>query len=134
MFHFLGFGLAVGAGIQAWRNIPPDGPVSSDMAFWVLVVAVVLAYLGGRSRRGAYASATATASATAEATAAAHAQQAVQVFITNGEGGARPVGYSIPTGEAPWLATSAERPALTLDQLDGMDLAEFSEETAKEEA
>lgn len=133
MLAFIAFGLAIGAGFQAWRNYPADGPVSGDMAFWVMVAAVVCAYLGGRSRRGAYATATATATATAEATAAAHAQQAVQVFIGSGEG-PRPVGYSVPSADAPWLATSKERPALSLDQLDGMDLAELSEENSTHSA
>jgi hypothetical protein len=125
------FGLGAGAGFQAWRNYPPEGPGTPAGLWCVLVAGMVLAFLAGKSRRRG--SAVATASAHAEASAAATAQQAVQVFIgSEGGHGPRPVGYAMPMSSAPWLATSSERPALDLDQLDGMELSDVLEDSDTE--
>ena len=84
MVQALWFGLGVGAAVQAWRQWPPDGPVTADGVAVVFVVGLVCAYLAGRTRRGASATATATATATADASASAQSLQVVQVVVPDG--------------------------------------------------
>lgn len=125
MLQLLAFGLAVGVGVQAWRNVPADGPASYDAAALVFFVAVLCAYLGGRwdgRGRGARAS----AYASAEATATATAQQQVNVAVVVPGAGARP-SFGLPSETAPWLLEAQERHELTSDQLDGLEVAEILE-------
>lgn len=84
MFKFLVFGLAAGFGYGAFRQYElQNGGIA---AIGVLaVVAVILAFFAGRSRRPA-AVATAIATANATAAAAANAQQAVVVNFNVADG------------------------------------------------
>lgn len=133
MFKAIGFGIAFGAGFQALRNYPPSGPMTQDSLWVILTVAVVLAYLGGRWHgRGnvsAHATATATATATSDAVASNHVQVAV---IVPGQGaGQHRAGTLIPTDAAPWF-TGQDRPEITANDLDGMDLSDFSSDHARD--
>lgn len=136
MLRTILFGLCAGSALQAWRQFPPDGPLTADSALWLALSAVVIA-LGvgwglGRGHRGG---ATAVASAHSEATAAALGNQVhVNVFSRDLEG-ARPVGLTVPDSPS-WRG---EAPVLSSDQVaellsEGADLAELGlEETSVEE-
>lgn len=149
MFKFMAFGIAAGAGFQAWRNYPADGPTDTDMLWVVLVAGMLAAYLGGRwhghARGGATAVAVATAEATATAGAAAHNQvQVINVvprvgvehyddegLVWQKDTKGRPIydrrtGIGVPSDNAPWM--DGGRPALELDQLDGVELTELLED------
>lgn len=115
--HFLAFGIGVGAGIQAWRNWPADGPTSTSMGFVVTVAAVLLAYFGGRRRRPA---AVAVASAHAEAVSTSQVNLAV---VVPGAGHSR-IGATAPEpGAVSWMGH--ERAQVTANDLDGLDLEEL---------
>lgn len=126
MLKAVAFGIACGAGFQAWRNYPADGPATAASLWWLLVAATVCAYLGGRWHGRGRGGATAVAVASAEATAAAQAVNRVQVFNVMPGGGAAPSGVRMPTESAPWL-TGDPAPVLDVDQIDGMDLHELVE-------
>lgn len=137
MVKLIGFGLAAGAGVQAWRNFPPDGPVTARSLALAFVVGVVCAYLGGRwhgrHHVSAWASAKATANAAAVAGASADAHQTVNVAVfappagSQGvQAGGRPA-MRFPDEETLWVG-SAQR-QISSDELDGMDLSEFAEDT-----
>lgn len=129
MFKLLAVGIGLGAGLQAWRNYPPDGPVAGDMVALVACVGMLAAYLGGRWHgRGHSATAVAVASAeaSAEATAAASNRVQVNLFTAAPGGGARPAGVMVPADAgAPWI--EGPRSELALDDLDGADLSELVE-------
>lgn len=60
--------LALGAGIQAFRQWPADGPASMSTAVVVFVLGLIAAYMAGKARRDiGGASAVAVAAANAEA-------------------------------------------------------------------
>lgn len=120
MLRAVAFGLAVGASVQAWRQWPPDGPVTADAAMVVFLFGLLAAYLGGlwggRGRGGARATATATASA--EATAAAFGN-AVNVAVFTADP-ARPTAFRVPDESVSWI--EGQRRQLEADELDGLDL------------
>lgn len=120
MLKALAAGLGIGAGIQAFRAWPPDGPVTMDAAAIVFAVGLIAAYLGGRWHGRGHATAVAVASA--EATATAAAVQSVNIVLADRP--APPV--RVPSDTAPWLA--GERPQITADDLDGLDVAEIIEQ------
>lgn len=125
MLNGIAFGLAVGAGIQAWRAWPAGQTVTADGMFLVFVIGLLCAYLGGRwhgTGRGAFAMATATATATAQANNVNTVQLAV---LVPGASGARPEGMGVPSESAPWMVGATERHQLDVDDIDGMDLAEL---------
>jgi hypothetical protein len=129
----LAFGLCAGVGVQAWRNFPADGPATMGPAMLVFVVAVLAAFLGGyRMGRPFRVSASATAVAVASADAAASSQSTVNVAVFapgQGAGSVAP-GVAYPSDAAPWLGPARER--LSLDDLDGMEVAELIEATEYE--
>lgn len=117
------FGLAVGAGIQAWRQWPADGPVTATAVFVVFVVGLVCAFLGGLwGGRGRAASATAVAVASADATAVASGGAAtVNLYVASPAAEpVRPVGVQVPSESVAWL--EGPRPSIEADDLDGFDL------------
>jgi hypothetical protein len=69
MLRLIAFALGVGASIQAFRNLPPDGLVTYDSAAVVFVVGMLCAFAGGFFMGRPWRSACATASATAVAAA-----------------------------------------------------------------
>lgn len=109
--RLLAFGLVVGAGVQAWRNFPPDGPYSANSAVLVMVFGMVAAFLAGYrwGRPSAHASASAYAAATADATSNATAANTVNLaVVVPGSAGATHQGASLhPSEAAPWLAQGA---------------------------
>lgn len=121
MLKAIAFGLACGAGIQAWRAWPPDGPVTADGAAVVLVLGVLCAYLGGRWHGRGTGKATAVAVASAEATATA--VQSVNLII--GDTAARAAGIRVPTEEVSWF--DGQRVIASADDFDGFDLTELRE-------
>lgn len=127
MLKVIAFALAAGAGFEAWRNYPADGPASARSLWLLFCVGVVAAYLGGRwhGRRHVSASAWASAhaEASAESTATAQQAQTVNVALVVPGGGARPSGVRSPGDEVSWLG--APRAAVSVDDLDGLDLAEL---------
>ncbi|MGY2704855.1 hypothetical protein [Nocardioides sp. HB32] len=132
----IAFGLCVGAGVQAWRNFPADGPVTIGPAVLVMCLAVLAAYLVGRGVRGVGSSATAVAvaSASAESTSVAGASSTVNLAVViPGQGAASaPMGVQIPSESAPWLGGS--KPVPELADLDGYDLSELGFEETGEHA
>lgn len=129
MLKAIAFGLAVGAGVQGFRNWPADGPVTTDTAVWLFIGGLCAAYLGGRARRGP----TATANASAHAEATAVASNTVNVFTVAAAGPSTvPGGVLIPSEHAPWMGEA--RPALTLDQVDGMEVSEILDSRDQEMA
>lgn len=132
MWAAIAFGLAAGAGFQAWRNYPAERTPTADAMLLVFLAGLLAAYLAGRGRRrwGAQASATAVASAEADATATsdATASQALQVNIwqpnpTN----SRPVESGIAVPDPERLNWIAHRQQLSHDDVEGMDLSELLE-------
>jgi len=127
--RLIAFGLAAGAGLQAWRNFPPNGPATGDALAVVFALGVVLAYVAGRVRgRGrtvssATSTAVAAAAATAESTAVQHVSLAVNLAGMPARESAATVAY--PSDAAPWFA--GQRAAITADDLDGLDAAELIE-------
>lgn len=117
------FGIGAGAGIQLWRQWPPDGPGSARAVIVGSILVAVLAYVAGRLRRGG--NATATAVAVANATSHATAQQTVQIAVVTPGNGARPYAMRVPTEQAPWLGGLHR--ATTPDELDGQDVGELME-------
>lgn len=128
MWSAIAFGLAIGAGVQATRNLPPDGPVTANGAALVLVVAVVCAYVGGRWRGRGRGGAVAVASAEATAVASAANHVNFAVFTTGqGAGASRAVDGGVvlyPSESAPWLG----EPRQVVDEsiLEGADLRDFA--------
>lgn len=123
----IAFGLAVGAGVQAFRAWPPLHPVTTDAAVLVLIIAILCAYLGGRWHGSGRPMAVAMASA--EATAVASAQQSVQVAVVMPGGGAGGTvgGVRVPADDVAWFA-SEQRHALTESDLEGVDLSDLFQE------
>lgn len=122
------FGVCAGAGLQAWRNYPPEGPGSAEGLWVVLLGAVLLAYLAGRgvrARRGPVAVAQAAAFASAKADSAS--SSTVNVAFVMPGAGARPVGVAVPDDSMPWF--EGQRAQLSVDQLDGQELSELVEES-----
>ena len=104
MLNYAALGLAAGAAVQAWRNYPADGPVQADLALWLFVAGIVVAYCAGRARRKPLTAAVAVAQADAHADAVASATQSVQVLLVNGDAGTRaPAGAASGLEAAPWL-------------------------------
>lgn len=135
MLKLLAFGAGTGAGFQAWRNFPPDGPVTGDSLALVFGLGIVAAFLGGLWRGRGRSSSTAFASASANAAAAseATATQTVNLAVVVPGAGARAAGVSHPGEGVPWLGT--ERPPVaSLDDLDGQDIGELLEVHSQEEA
>jgi len=135
MLRAIAFGLAVGAGVQAWRNFPPDGPVTASSGILVSILGVLFAFLGGLWASRGRSSATATAVASAEATATANAAQTVNVAVfTTGQGAgaasSAPVGVRLPADDAAWFGE--QRPQLEAGQLDGMDLRDLYDDAGLE--
>lgn len=126
MLKFLALGLGVGAGVQAWRNFPPDGPVTPDALAFVFGAGLLVAFLGGLwfSRgRGAYASASATAVATAEAVASNTNTVNLAVVVPGRGAGA---GVSLPADRLPWMVDAVPVAEISADDLDGFDFAELT--------
>jgi hypothetical protein len=73
----LALGLGVGAGVQAFRQWPPDGPLSTNAVTVLFIAGLLAAYFGGRRRSGS----TAVAVATATASSAAEASNVVNVQL-----------------------------------------------------
>ena len=129
MLRAVAFGLAAGAGVQAWRQWPADGPVTSDSGILVMVVGIAAAYLAGlwkgRPHRSAYAAA--RAEAHAEATANAHQSVNVAVVVPGqgaSAGGSQGDGsVMVPLESASWIGGSLRH--VEADELDGMDFAEL---------
>lgn len=129
----LAFGLCAGAGFQAWRNIPPDGPGSTDAAFLVLLVAVLAAFAAGYTLGRPYRGASATATAVAAAEASSAAQSVVNLVVMPGQGaGDAPMPVCVPTEALPWMG--AQRVQVSADDLDGLDVAELLSESDTEAA
>lgn len=131
MLRVIAFGLAAGAAIQAWRNFPPDGPLTSNSLAVAFIVGLVAAFLSGwfMGRPWRAANATAVASAVAEARAAAASQSnaSVQVLINNARdqaGAEAQGGVRVPEpGAVSWMA---ERPLIaSVEDVDGMDLSDL---------
>lgn len=120
------FGLCVGAGVQAWRNFPGDGPSMIGPAMLVMFVAVLCAfgagYTMGRPSARAMASASAAARAESSSTAASSSSVNFAVVIPGHGAGASSSGSLQPSADAPWLG--APRHSLSIDDVDGMDMSE----------
>lgn len=126
MLKAIAFGLAAGAGLQAWRAYPPSSPLTGDSLAVVFAVGVLCAYLGGRWHGRGRTSAVAVAQAEATAVASNHVN--VAVVVPGAGAGASVSPYAVPTESAPWVTTPISIPELTADQLEGMDLSELVEE------
>lgn len=123
--------LALGAGIQAFRQWPPSGPVSAWPAVVVMTVGIVLAYLAGKRGRQGAASATAVAMASAEASGNV---LNVQVFSPNAAVAADPdpTRLRVPDVQTvEWLDHAQPAALEPLDVLDledvGLDLRDLQE-------
>lgn len=124
MLKFLSLGLGVGAAIQAFRNFPPDGPLTPDMAYLLFGIGLLSAYYGGKWRgRGRYNLATATASAAARSDAAATASNQVNVAVIVPGQGAGSRGVTVPSESAQWF--DGQRAQITSDELDGMTASDL---------
>lgn len=123
----IAFGLSVGAGVQAWRNFPGDGPETIGPAMLVMFVAVLCAFAGGYTmgRPSARASASAFAAARSESSSTAASASTVNFAVVMPGHGAGSVasGSLSPSVDAPWLGASRE--SLSIDDVDGMDMSEF---------
>lgn len=127
----LAFGLCAGAGFQAWRNIPPDGPGSTDAAFLVLFVATLAAFAAGyRLGRPYRVSATATAVASADASAASQSTVNLAVVMPGAGAGSAPMRVAVPTSALPWMGE--DRPQLSADDFDGAEVAELLQDSDTE--
>lgn len=136
MLKLILVGIVAGITVQAFRNFPPDGPVTPSSAVLVALLGMLAAYGVGRGRRrwGSVAVASASASAESTALAAARADQRMAVIINTGPG-AHPVGVQLPNEDtAPWLVGASDRREVTADDVDGMDLAELMEGRDQEHA
>lgn len=129
MFKAIAFGLAAGAGFQAWRVYPTDRTPTASAMLLVFLVGLVAAYCAGRgvrSRFGAHASATATA--IAESSSEAKAQAGVQVNIWQPDPTKQAsvvAGHTVPDPDrVDWLA---RRQLISQDDVEGMDLSELVE-------
>jgi len=118
----IAFGLATGAGIQAFRNFPADGPVSMRSAALVLVVGVVFAFLGGLWGGRGRGPVTAVAVAQAEATATATNNVQVAVVLPGGRRAGEGVRVPDPASVT-WI--EGERRQVEASELDGIDLSEL---------
>lgn len=130
MLKALAFGLGIGAAIQAFRNVPPDGPLQADALAVLFIVGLAAAYGGGKHRRGAGSVAVAHAEAHADATSVATNTVQVAVVVPGGGAGADSAGrIRIPSDkELPeWFGSGELRPVVSSDQLEGMDASELSE-------
>jgi hypothetical protein len=124
------FGVAAGAGFQAWRHYPSEGPSSQEGLFVVLVGAVVLAFLVGLGiRRARGPVAIAQAAAYAQASAVSSGNTVNLAVVVPGQGAA-PVGVAVPDESMPWF--QGQRTQLSLDQLEGLDVAELLEESSSD--
>lgn len=123
----LAFGLCLGAGVQAWRNFPGDGPETIGPAMLVMFVAVLFAFAGGYTmgRPSARASAAAFAAARSESssTAASAATVNVAVVVPGQGAGASGTGALFPSADASWLGVGRE--SVSIDDVDGMDMSEL---------
>lgn len=121
MGGWIAFGLAVGAGIQAWRQWPADGPTTTSSGVLIMIAGMIAAYLAGRWRGRGTNSATAHATATAVASAAS-VGNTVNLFVATPGGGVTPASTlaGVPSDSAPWLTGTAV-PALDVALLEGMD-------------
>ncbi len=121
------FGLGVGAGIQAWRHWPADGPTTTSGVYFLFLVGMLTAYFSGRWHgRGRPAFVQAVASARATAMAEAHQNVNVAVVVP-GQGPAQRaavMGARVPEGVS-WLGS--ERLEISENDFDGMDVSEFME-------
>ena len=126
MFKFLALGLGVGAGVQAWRQFPPDGPVTPHAVALVFCVGLLSAFLGGlwfsRGKRGAYASASASAVSIAEAVAS-NTNTVNLAVVVPGRGAA--AGVALPADRLPWMVDAAPVAEISADDLDGLDFSEL---------
>lgn len=122
MLKVIAFGLSAGVGVQALAGWDTGGKGTRWSLAVAFAVAVVCAYLGGKSRRGG---AVAVAVASAEANAAAVAQNRVNVVVMPAVSAGGSPGIGVPTEAAPWMVGAVERPSLTLDDLDGLDVSEL---------
>src|SRR5690349_16630038 len=100
MLQGLMFGLGVGAGIQAWRNWPPQANVSADTLAVVFCGGLVVAYFAGRFASRGRASAVATATATATADSVASSNVNVAFFVPGHGAGSATGGVAVPTDAA----------------------------------
>lgn len=118
-------GIGAGAAVQAWRDFPPDGTVSRDMAMVVSVAGIAAAYYAGRWRsRGGSAVAVASAQATAVSESTSTAVNTVNVAVLVPQ--AAPArGVRFPGDAAPWMGPQIV--AGDVDQLEGMDPAEVAD-------
>lgn len=126
MLRLIALGLAFGAGFQAWRNFPADGPLTADSAALVFGVGVLCAFFGGYflTRRGGGASATAVATAVATSDATAQATNSINLVVMTGQGAGASPGVSVPDPVS--VSWYCDRPALpTIDDLDGFDMSDF---------
>lgn len=124
MTRVLALGLGVGAGIQGFRQWPPDGPVTMNAAIALFLVGLLAAYFGGRrGRQGSSAVAIATASAEASGNVVnvqlfqpgAHAAEPRSVFTTR-----------VPEPDSvPWLTTPSHAAIEHEMFLDGVDLEDI---------
>lgn len=131
MLRAIAFGAACGAGIQAWRAWPADGPVSAAPAAVLFAVAVVCAYLGGRWRSRGRVSATAVAHAVASSSADAVASNTVNVAVVLPGAGTAGAGSGLyELEQAPWFG--GQRAAITSDDLDGMSLEDVMDTSEAE--
>lgn len=133
MLRVIAFGLAAGAGFQAWRQFPADGPQTTRSLWVVFLVGLVCAFLGGLWRRRASASAWASARAEANASAAASstATQTVNVAVVMPGAGAGSQAGRVATESMPWIVDASSRSA-SLDDFEGMDVAEILESSEVE--
>lgn len=123
------FGLAAGAGLQAWRHWPADGPLTANGVYLLFLVGLLTAYLSGRWHgrgRPAFVQAVAEARATAISGAQSNVNVAV---VVPGSGAGSQVGMvggaRVPDQSVSWLGSS--RVELTENDFDGMDVQEFME-------
>lgn len=124
----IAFGLAAGVGVQALAGWDTGGEGTRWSLAVAFIAAVVCAYLGGRARRGG-----AVAVATATATAVASAENRVNVVVLPASSPGASPSVGIPTMSAPWLQGATDRPALTMDDLDGFDVGELLDPSADEQ-
>lgn len=130
MWSAVAFGLAVGAGVQAWRNFPADGPLTAHAAMIAAVVGTVAAYLGGRAMRGrghVSASASAYAAARAEAQSSSTATQQVNVAVVlPGQPSASSSVGAAHLDALPWVGAARPLQGEVDQLLEGYDLSELA--------
>lgn len=129
MTRALAFGLGVGAGIQAFRQWPADGPVSMTAAVGVFIVGLLCAYFGGRRGRQSTSS-TAVAVASASAESSGNVLN-VQLFQPGGDAASPHRVSSVLDMRVPepdrvsWLSTPRHAAIEPEILLDGHDLEEL---------